>query len=340
MKQTSSRGIFTAAIASAAMIASVYGAGNGNGNGNSSSSTTTTTSGGTTTTTTTTTTTEPSEPRGGITATPIVKVGESPILNWQIAYPQTLQNVVSVSNRPDPTNPDPTNPNPGGPNPGGPNPSEPDPDKPDTVTPKTDLTMEVRVVGASYEITQNNKTTWGEVEVGVSLTNAVFKTNNGHGNNLDGVDVSNPGNGGGGPNGAVDASGSVDDERIFKGKQNQISPTKVVFPTSGVCVVKANSKVDFKARANNGSTWLPWRQTKSATANVVALMNGDTPPSTTPAFRQGKIETFLKPYMENGKIKIGPMDIIYLIELGQTSPSASGFDLQDMVLLVTFKPIQ
>jgi len=36
--------------------------------------------------------------------------------------------------------------------------------------------------------------------------------NNGHGNNIDGVDSSNPGEGGGGPNGAVDESGDVDDE--------------------------------------------------------------------------------------------------------------------------------
>jgi hypothetical protein len=37
--------------------------------------------------------------------------------------------------------------------------------------------------------------------------------NHGHGNNLDGVDVSNPGQGGGGPNGRVDPSGTDDDER-------------------------------------------------------------------------------------------------------------------------------
>lgn len=37
-------------------------------------------------------------------------------------------------------------------------------------------------------------------------------SNNGHGNNADGVDVSNPGQGHGGPNGAVDESGDVDDE--------------------------------------------------------------------------------------------------------------------------------
>ncbi len=37
-------------------------------------------------------------------------------------------------------------------------------------------------------------------------------SNNGHGNNVDGVDSSNPGKGGGGPNGPVDPSGGVDDE--------------------------------------------------------------------------------------------------------------------------------
>lgn len=36
--------------------------------------------------------------------------------------------------------------------------------------------------------------------------------NNGHGNNEDGVDSSNPGQGAGGPNGATDPSGDVDDE--------------------------------------------------------------------------------------------------------------------------------
>ncbi|QLE79768.1 hypothetical protein FLM55_08485 [Francisella sp. Scap27] len=42
--------------------------------------------------------------------------------------------------------------------------------------------------------------------------NANGKGNNGHGNNADGVDSSNPGKGGGGPNGQVDPSGDVDDE--------------------------------------------------------------------------------------------------------------------------------
>jgi len=37
--------------------------------------------------------------------------------------------------------------------------------------------------------------------------------NNGHGNNEDGVDVSNPGSGSGGPNGRTDESGEEDDEK-------------------------------------------------------------------------------------------------------------------------------
>jgi hypothetical protein len=40
------------------------------------------------------------------------------------------------------------------------------------------------------------------------------KSNNGNGNNIDGVDSSNPGVGSGGPNGTIDPSGGVDDEII------------------------------------------------------------------------------------------------------------------------------
>lgn len=45
-----------------------------------------------------------------------------------------------------------------------------------------------------------------------AVRNYTLFSNNGHGNNADGVDVSNPGQGGGGPNGEVDPSGGVDDE--------------------------------------------------------------------------------------------------------------------------------
>ena len=37
------------------------------------------------------------------------------------------------------------------------------------------------------------------------------------------------------------------------------------------------------------------------------------------------------------KVKIGNRDLILLMELGQTNPNNSGFDLQDLVVLVTFE---
>ena len=48
--------------------------------------------------------------------------------------------------------------------------------------------------------------------IGFIINRPLGKTNNGHGNNSDGVDSSNPGKGGGGPNGVVDSSSGVDGE--------------------------------------------------------------------------------------------------------------------------------
>ena len=52
---------------------------------------------------------------------------------------------------------------------------------------------------------------------GGSSGNSGGADNNGHGNNEDGVDVSNPGQGNGGPNGTTDQNGSVDDESTGSG---------------------------------------------------------------------------------------------------------------------------
>ena len=49
-------------------------------------------------------------------------------------------------------------------------------------------------------------------DMALLVTFSTRHPNNGHGNNLDGVDSSNPGNGHGGPNGMVDPSAGVDDE--------------------------------------------------------------------------------------------------------------------------------
>ncbi len=68
------------------------------------------------------------------------------------------------------------------------------------------------VVNSSRPVIVSDDITKMATEV-VSASDAAAGTgNHGHGNNADGVDSSNPGRGGGGPNGAEDPSGAVDDE--------------------------------------------------------------------------------------------------------------------------------
>lgn len=74
----------------------------------------------------------------------------------------------------------------------------------------------------TFELDSTNPGDWYFDMQDLVIVTTVGKDNNGHGNNLDGVDVSNPGQGGGGPNGAEDLSGSVDDEgKISKGRRDR-----------------------------------------------------------------------------------------------------------------------
>jgi hypothetical protein len=246
-------------------------------------------------------------PRGTLTVDrDWIRIGTKSQLSWKIDYPAPIKSVVDVV-------------------------------PPNVIQPKKDLKMKVRLLGASFQ---------------------QAKSNNGHGNNADGVDSSNPGQGSGGPNGAFDLSLGLDDElkglkvtylpvevlwsknggawsQLYYGTQNSVNPSKVLVDAK----VEEGSKINFGARGWRDHEWLPIYHTAINTPNVVVLKNGDKVPSTVPALNGGTIESFLKPYMDtvNKTVKIGDRDLILLFELGQTSTANSGFDLQDLVLLVTFQ---
>jgi len=171
-----------------------------------------------------------------------------------------------------------------------------DPDD-DTVTPTTDLCMEVTVLGASYQVgTKRGRPIWGYVQAQVQIGGGTW-------------------------------------EQFFYDTQDKVKPNQTYYSSA----VSAGQEINFRARCYDGSRWKDWRSTGYSTPNVVALVNGERPPSSIPAFNQGNIESFLEPYLDaGGYISIGPKDVIYLIELGQTNTSASGFDLQDLVLLASF----
>ncbi|MBX3740280.1 MAG: hypothetical protein KF712_04770 [Akkermansiaceae bacterium] len=172
---------------------------------------------------------------------------------------------------------------------------------PGTCTPKVKVNMDVRVVGASVKVVWLNA--WGIVTKWEwAPTQASVSINN--------------------------SSYS----EIFYNTQDKVKPGTVVYNQK----VNANQPINFAGRYNfNG-----WSNQFTSTSgqNVIALVNGDTPPTTTPLYQQPTIEDFIKPYLDGqGRIKIGPKDVIYLMELTHTNKNDGGFDLQDLALLVTFQ---
>lgn len=125
--------------------------------------------------------------------------------------------------------------------------------------------------------------------------------------------------------------------RIFRGNSSVVNPAKVLLERT----VLANERIDFAGRgANNGSgtSWNPQHHTRVDDNYVTVLKNGDLPPNYVPAYNQGSVKSFLAPYLDGmGRIRIGPRDLIVLWELSTAKPGSSYFDMQDLVVLVTFE---
>jgi hypothetical protein len=172
---------------------------------------------------------------------------------------------------------------------------------PGTCTPKVKVKMDVRVVGASVKVVWLNS--WGNITKWewAQAQASVSVNNSGY-------------------------------SEIFSSTQDKVKPGSVIYSRK----VNANQPINFAGRYyfNGWST----RFASSSGQNVVALANGDTPPTTTPLYQQPTIEDFIKPYLDGqGRVKIGPKDVIYLMELTHTDKNDGGFDLQDLALLVTFQ---
>ena len=70
--------------------------------------------------------------------------------------------------------------------------------------------------------------------------------------------------------------------------------------------------------------------------NVRFHVNGDKPPSAIADYNASGLQSFIKPYLDaSGNVKIGPLDVIVFIELTTSKKSTLGYDLQDLVFLIT-----
>lgn len=173
--------------------------------------------------------------------------------------------------------------------------------QPATVTAKETLDCEIRVLGAGVTVGSSNSNGFYFVPTEARLS-------------VDG--------------------GSYD--RIFYGTNPDVRPDDVVW--SGT--LDKHDDLKFGGRYYYNRRWGPWFSSSGGTQNIRTLVNGEVPPTTYPLHEAPTLESFLRPYLDGqGKVRIGPMDVIVFMELTHydSQKNNSGYDLQDMVLLVTFK---
>jgi hypothetical protein len=179
---------------------------------------------------------------------------------------------------------------------------------PGTITPTTNLYADVRVIGQGVTANTASGFTFVPTEATMSIGTSKFK-------------------------------------RIFYGINPEINPGSIIdlkdifSKTYTNNMIQAGKSIRFGGRYYYGDTVGTHYQSQSGD-NVRFLVNGDTPPSNVPEYNAPSLESFLRPYLDTtGKVKIGPMDVIVFMELTHSSgqKSESGYDLQDMVLLVTFR---
>jgi len=128
-------------------------------------------------------------------------------------------------------------------------------------------------------------------------------------------------------------------ERVFYGTNDNVNPGNVVWQR---CEMQQNQTLRFGGRYFWNNNWGPFFHSTDNTTNVRILTNGQEPPSFSNIHPDiPTIDDFIRPYLDNnGRIKIGPQDVIILMELTHTyaQKEHEGYDFQDMVLICNVKP--
>ncbi|MEO5713537.1 MAG: hypothetical protein ABIT37_08600 [Luteolibacter sp.] len=122
-------------------------------------------------------------------------------------------------------------------------------------------------------------------------------------------------------------------KQLFYGIQSSVDSGYSLY----VKKMSTGTKLDFSGRYVKNGVWSPLYTSISSNFQVVSLINGDRPPTSFSLYQSSNLASYLSPYLDaSGKIRIGPLSVIVLMELGQTNHSMPCFDYQDMILLVTF----
>lgn len=120
--------------------------------------------------------------------------------------------------------------------------------------------------------------------------------------------------------------------QLFYGTNADVDPSYSLY----IKKLNVGSTLSFGGRYVVGDKWSSFYTSQSSNMQVVTLVNGDTIPTTFDLVKSDKLTSYLKPYVNGaGKISLGPTSALVLMELGETNASNTGFDYQDVVLILT-----
>lgn len=124
---------------------------------------------------------------------------------------------------------------------------------------------------------------------------------------------------------------------IFYGTNPQVNPNTLIWSKR----VNSGTTFRFGGRYYASGAWSTTYLSTSGQNNIRVLKNGEIPPTANPILTSGALKSFMQPYLDGaGRIKIGPLDLIIMMELTQSDANINSpcYNLQDLVLLATFKP--
>jgi hypothetical protein len=240
----------------------------------------------------------PSVPVGSLTAFPtIVQTGTKPTLTWDIQYPAIVKDYVEIVGS-------------------------------STIRAKEKLDVEVRVLGNGVTVSATGSNTFSWVNAQALLSFNSTSSSIVSASNSTPPSRNNP---------SSNTGSSFGYSQIFYGTNLNVNPNTVVWSRSNMM---PNQTIRFGGRYYYSNAWGSTYTTSNSNTNVRTLVNGDTPPTIIPMYSAPSLEDFIRPYLDSGgKVRIGPMDVIVFMELTHSASQQTdpGYDLQDLVLLVTFR---
>jgi len=148
-----------------------------------------------------------------------------------------------------------------------------------------------------------------------------------------------------GPNNTVSFGTRITGQsfREFYNGVSEEHPNYALTPGTNVSqdILEHGLTIEFLAKHSRSQVPGAWVSSENPAHahQIIELVHGDPIPKVTPVQGQRSVAEILAPYNENGTVSIGHNQKILLFEIFTSDVNHFGFDLQDLVLLVSHEQL-